>query len=99
MPKKKSKTTAINEYSQKIEDFLLKQRDRSYSELQIAKQVLGVNLDKLPSSQAQLIKLSHVKDALKLLLQEGKVKGVLIEDSVTKEQEMHYSISGWYVTP
>ncbi len=99
MPKKKSKTTAIKEYGQKIEAFLLKHKDRSYSELQIAKQVLGVKTGKFPSSQEQLIKLSHVNDALKLLLHKGKVKTVLIEDPVTKEQVMHYSIIGWYVTP
>jgi hypothetical protein len=43
--------------------------------------------------------LSCIKGALKILARDKKVIEALIEDPVTKEQVMHYSVSGWYSTP
>ena len=36
---------------------------------------------------------------LKILVKEKKVFEALLEDPVSKEQVMHFSISGWYATP
>lgn len=85
---------STKEYSQKIEDFLIKHNSESYSEFQIAEQVFGLKMSKdddLPNSGEELAILSHVRDALKLLMTEQKVRASLLEDFHTMRNIMQYS--------
>jgi len=64
--------------------------------LQIAEELFDITLRKegnVPSSKEELLKLSDIKDALKILTKERKVIRSLIEDLVTKEEVMCYSTS------
>jgi hypothetical protein len=91
----------IYKYTKLIEEFL-KKEDKPFSEPHIAERVFGIKIRKegnLPSSKQQLVKLSQIKDALKILVKEKKIFEALLEDPVSKEQVMHFSISGWYATP
>jgi hypothetical protein len=91
----------IHKYTKLIEEFL-KKEDKPFSEPHIAERVFGIKIRKegnLPSSKQQLVKLSRIRDALKILVKEKKVFEALHEDPVSKEQLMHFSISGWYATP
>ena len=101
---KKSKfatKSAIAKYRKLIEDFL-KIENKPYSELQIAERLFDIHIRKegnIPSSAEELLKLSCIKDALKILTKERTVIGSLIEDPITKEQVMCYSASGRYPSP
>lgn len=87
-------------YTKSIENFL-KKGNKPYSASYIAEHVFGIKVrkDNLPSSKEELKKLTHIKDALKILVKEKKVIESLFEDPFTKEQKMHYSLSGWNATP
>jgi len=64
--------------------------------LQIAEELFDITLRKegnVPSSKEELLKLSDIKDALKILTNERKIIGSLIEDPITKEEVMCYSTS------
>jgi hypothetical protein len=98
--KSSSKTTATR-YVNKIEVFLRKE-NQPYSERHIAERVFNLVSRKegnIPASKKDLRELSHIKNALKILVKEKKIIESLIEDPKTKEQVMHYSITGWYATP
>lgn len=96
--RKKSESAAkksITKYKNSIEHFLQKE-NKPYSQLQIAEELFDIPLRKegnIPSS-TELLKLSYITAALKILTKERKVIGSLIEDPVTKEEVMCYSISG-----
>jgi len=86
---------SITKYKNLIEDFL-KKKNKPYSQLQIAEEIFDIPLRRegsIPSSTEELLKLSHVDDALKILMKEGKVIGSLIEDPITNEEVMNYSYS------
>ena len=64
--------------------------------MQIAEELFDIPLRKegnVPSSKEELLKLSDIKDALKILTNERKIIGSLIEDPITKEEVMCYSTS------
>ena len=87
---------SIKEYSKKIETFLVKNRGKFYSELQIAEKVFGLKLGKdgdIPKSQKQMQKLSDIRNTLKLLMTQKKLIGSLLEDPHTRESMMRYSAS------
>jgi hypothetical protein len=95
-----SRITATR-YAKKIENFLRKE-NQPYSELRIAEQVFSITSYKegnIPTSEKDLRELSLIRNALKILVEKKKIVESLIEDPETKEQVMHYSIMGWYVTP
>jgi hypothetical protein len=88
-------------YAKKIENFLRKE-NRPYSERRIAERVFNIVLgkkDSIPTSKKDLRELSHIRNALKILVKEKKIIESLIEDPKAKEQVMHYSTVGWYATP
>lgn len=91
----------VTRYAKKIENFLRKE-NQPYSELHIAERVFNITLYKegnIPTSEKDLRELSNIRNALKTLVEKKKIIESLIEDPETKEQVMHYSIVGWYVTP
>jgi hypothetical protein len=91
----------VTRYAKKIEDFLRKEK-QPYSEFHIAERVFNLSLYKegnIPTSEKDLRELSLIRNALKALVEKKKIIESLIEDPETKEQVMHYSIVGWYVTP
>ena len=91
----------VTRYAKKIEDFLRKEK-QPYSEFHIAERVFNLSLYKegnIPTSEKDLRELSLIRNALKTLVEKKKIIESLIEDPETKEQVMHYSIVGWYVTP
>jgi hypothetical protein len=91
----------VTRYAKKIENFLRKE-NQPYSELHIAERVFNITLYKegnIPTSEKDLRELSRIRNALKTLVEKKKIIESLIEDPETKEQVMHYSIVGWYVTP
>jgi hypothetical protein len=95
-----SKITA-SRYVKKIEVFLRKE-NQPYSEHRIAERVFNLVSRKegnISASKKDLRELSHIRNALKILVREKKIIESLIEDPNTKEQVMHYSITGWYATP
>ena len=108
MSQKKNKENAKSSYqiiaaryANKIESFLRKE-NQPYSELHIAERVFNITLYKegnIPTSEKDLRELSLIRNALKTLVEKKKIIESLIEDPETKEQVMHYSIVGWYVTP
>jgi hypothetical protein len=86
---------SIAKYKNSIEHFL-KKENKPYSQLQIAEELFDIPLRKegnVPSSKEELLKLSQIKDALKILTKERKIIGSLIEDPTTKEEVMSYSTS------
>jgi hypothetical protein len=86
---------SITKYKNLVEDFL-KRENKPYSQLQLAEELFNIPLRKegnVPSSTQELLKLSHLDDALKVLMKEGKVIGSLIEDPITNEEVMYYSYS------
>lgn len=86
---------SITKYKNLIEDFL-KKENKPYSQLLLAEELFDIPLRKegnIPSSTEELLKLSYVDDALKILMKEGKVIGSLIEDPITNEEVMYYSYS------
>ena len=86
---------SITKYKNSIERFL-KKENKPYSQLQIAEELFDITLRKegnVPSSKEELLKLSDIKDALKILTNERKIIGSLIEDPITKEEVMCYSTS------
>ena len=86
---------SITKYKNSIEHFL-KKENKPYSQLQIAEELFDIPLRKegnVPSSKEELLKLSDIKDALKILTNERKIIGSLIEDPITKEEVMCYSTS------
>jgi adenine-specific DNA methylase len=87
-------------YVNKIEAFLRKE-NQPFSERHIAERVFNYVSGKsdIPATKRDLEKLSHIRNALKILVKEKKIIESLIEDPVTKEQVMYYSITGWYATP
>jgi hypothetical protein len=63
-----------------------KKETKPYSQ-QIAEELFDIPIRKegnVPSSKEELLKLSYIKDALKILTRERKVIGFLIEDPITK---------------
>jgi|SRR5919108_1840504 hypothetical protein len=85
---------SITQYKNLVEDFL-KRENKPYSQLQLAEELFDIPLRKegnVPSTQ-ELQKLSHLDDALKVLMKEGKIIGSLIEDPITNEEVMYYSYS------
>ena len=96
-----SSKIAATRYANKIEMFLRKE-NRPYSERRIAERVFNLVLGKegnIPASKKDLRELSHIRNALKILVKDKKIIESLIEDPRIKEQGMHYSIVGWYSTP
>ena len=94
MCKKKNNIASMKEYSQKIEDFLIEHMNQSYSEVQIAEQVSGLKMSRdgdLLGSKEDVATLSHIRDALKLLMAERKVKCSLLEDFHTMQNIMQCS--------
>ena len=87
---------AVTRYANKIEMFLRKE-NRPYSE-RLFNLVLGKE-GNIPASKKDLRELSHIRNALKILVKDKKIIESLIEDPSIKEQGMHYSIVGWYSTP
>ena len=87
-------------YINKIETFLRKE-NQPYSERHIAERVFNlIRKDgSIPTSKADLRELSRIRNALKILVKEKKIIESLLEDPRTKEQVLHYSITGWYATP
>jgi len=86
---------SITKYKNSIERFL-KKENKPYSQLQIAEELFDITLRKegnVPSSKEELLKLSDIKDALKILTNERKIIGSLIEDPITQEEVMYYSTS------
>jgi hypothetical protein len=96
-----SSMNAEARYATKIEAFLRKE-NQPFSERHIAERVFNHVAGKegyIPASKGDLEKLSHIRNALKILVKEKKIIESLIEDPATKEQVMYYSITGWYATP
>jgi hypothetical protein len=91
---------AESRYINKIETFLRKE-NQPYSERHIAERVFNlIRKDgSIPTSKEDLRELSRIKNALKILVKEKKIIESLVEDPRTKEQVLHYSITGWYATP
>lgn len=87
-------------YINKIETFLRKE-NQPYSERHIAERVFNlIRKDgSIPTSKEDLRELSRIRNALKILVKEKKIIESLVEDPRTKEQVLHYSITGWYATP
>ena len=87
-------------YINKIETFLRKE-NQPYSERHIAERVFNlIRKDgSIPTSKEDLRELSHIRNALKILVKEKKIIESLVEDPRTREQVLHYSITGWYATP
>jgi hypothetical protein len=87
-------------YINKIETFLRKE-NQPYSERHIAERVFNlISKDgSILTSKKDLRELSHIRNALKILVKEKKIIESLVEDPRTKEQVLHYSIMGWYATP
>ena len=89
-------------YINKIETFLRKE-NQPYSERHIAERVFNlISKDgdgSIPTSKKDLRELSHIRNALKILVKEKKIIESLVEDPRTTEQVLHYSIMGWYATP
>lgn len=77
--------TSITKYKNSIEDFL-KKGNKTYSQ-QIAEELFDIPIRRegnVPSSKEELLTLSYIKDALKILTRKRKVIGFLIEDPITK---------------
>jgi hypothetical protein len=91
---------AESRYINKIETFLRKE-NQPYSERHIAERVFNlIRKDgSIPTSKEDLRALSRIRNALKILVKEKKIIESLVEDPRTKEQVLHYSITGWYATP
>jgi hypothetical protein len=88
-------------YVNKIETFL-RRENQPYSERHIAERVFNLisrNEGNIPTSKEDLRELTHIRNALKILVGEKKIIESLIEDPQTKEQVLHYSVTGWYATP
>jgi hypothetical protein len=91
---------AESRYINKIETFLRKE-NQPYSERHIAERVFNlIRKDgSIPTSKEDLRELSRIRNALKILVKEKKIIESLVEDPRTREQVLHYSITGWYATP
>jgi hypothetical protein len=87
-------------YINKIETFLRKE-NQPYSERHIAERVFNLIREdgSIPTSEEDLREISRIRNALKILVKEKKIIESLVEDPRTKEQVLHYSITGWYATP
>jgi hypothetical protein len=82
----------VNMYAILIERYL-KNEDTSHSESEIAKEALSVALDThddIPSSTNDLDKLIDVRESLRMLLSQGKIFQILIQDPLTKEETAYY---------
>jgi hypothetical protein len=91
---------AESRYIKKIETFLRKE-NQPYSERHIAERVFNLIREdgSIPTSEEDLREISRIRNALKILVKEKKIIESLVEDPRTKEQVLHYSITGWYATP
>ena len=95
-----TKSGDVSKYADIIQKFLTKSKNQ-YSETRLVEELFNISLQKegyIPKS-TELDKLKSIREALRLLMDEKKIVGMMLEDPTTHENVLHYSTSGWYATP